>query len=121
MSEYNPTNIYIKDGFLYLDTDKGVFQVNVPHHISINEELKHKYKAVSHAHVIDENGFGLYEPRQWRPFVLLPNGLRNALQWEFDKYCYDFPDERYVGQQDYVDVNALVWKSWCKNKSTKNL
>lgn len=112
MIEYIPTKIYIKDGNLYLNTNKCTFKINVPENISVNDELAHKYKAVTPLHVIDENGFGLYQPRQWRPFVPLPDGVRNAMQWEFDKYCYEIPDERYVGQAGYVDVNALVWETW---------
>ena len=108
---YVPTKIYVKNSNLYLDTDNGTFKINVPENIPINDELKFKYKAVSRAHVIDKNGFGLYEPRQWRPFVPLPDGFRNATQWEFDKYCYENPDERYTGTPGYIDLNAVVWKS----------
>ena len=114
MVEYIPTKIYIKDGNLYLNTNKGTFKINVPENISVNDELAHKYKAVSPLHVINENGeFGLYQHQSFRPFFgVFPPELRKAEQWEFDKYCFENPDERYVGQSGYVDVNALVWETW---------
>ena len=33
MIEYIPTNIYIKNNNLYLDTNKGTFKINVPENL----------------------------------------------------------------------------------------
>ena len=62
------------------------------------------YGKVSHAHIIDALGFGLYPPRQWRPLVALPAGARAATQCEFDQYCAENFDSA-------SNMNAAVWNA----------
>ena len=62
------------------------------------------YARVSHAHVVDSDGFGVYPPRKYRPFVPLPDGTRPASQCEFDHWCAENPSGP-------SDLNAAVWNA----------
>ena len=107
---------------LYFITEvNNLVKIDYPKEYAGNfKELLKKYGMVSPYHIIDENGeFGLYQHQSFRPFFMLPPNLRKAEQWEFDKYCLNNPDDRYTNNPSYVDMNALVYKSWLNNIKNK--
>ena len=105
----------------FITEDNNLVKIDYPKEYAGNfNELLKKYGIVSPYHIIDENGdFGLYQHQSFRPFFMLPPNLRKAEQWEFDKYCLINPDDRYTNNPSYVDMNALVYKSWLNNIKNK--
>ena len=109
---YQIKDFIIDDDKIYCNIivrDKTI-TMNIPINDKVNlNELPNKYGCVTNAHIIDNQGVGIYQPRQWRPFVSLPEGVRQCEQWEFDRHCAENPDPRYT-----VDMNALVWNQFNK-------
>ena len=102
------------------DNSENMIKINYPDEYTGNfTELCKKYGKVSPYHNIDENGeFGLYQHQSFHPFFMLPPNLRKAEQWESDEYCFNKPDDRYINYPSYVDMNALVYKSWLDSVNT---
>lgn len=100
------------------------FKINHPKEFDGNFfVLMKKYGLVSQYHVVDENNeLFVYQNdldeqiASFRPFSLLPPNLRKANQWEYDKYCYYDSDTSFKNENNFVDMNALVYESFLKNK-----
>ena len=113
---YQPRRIFSQNNRLYLEIlpfnekDTEILELDTP----LGEKMTQKecilYSSPGPLHIIDEHGIGVCQQLQWRPFAL-PPGSRRPLQWEFDKWCYENPDPNQT-----LDINAIVYKSWCKNK-----
>ena len=105
---YQVSEFLVEHNKLYanlISNDKKM-KINLPIEDKVNlSSLPNKYGCVTNAHVINDQGIGIYEPRRYRPFVPLPEGFRQCKQWEFDRHCAQNPDPRYP-----IDINALVWK-----------
>ena len=111
---YQISNFSVEDNKLYVNlvSNGKLMNINLPIESGINlSSLPNNYGCVTNAHIIDNKGVGIYEPRRYRPFVSLPEGVRQCQQWEFDRHCAQNPDTRYP-----IDINALVWKEFNKIK-----
>ena len=107
---YQISEFLIENNKLYVKivSKKNIMKINLPIDSKINlSSLPNKYGCVTNAHVINDEGVGIYDPRRFRPFVPLPEGFRQCTQWEFDRHCAENPDPRYT-----IDMNALVWNQF---------
>jgi len=122
----------------HIDGDSLDVDISVPENFSGMDRvsLLKKYKQIIQRHMIDVSTgeISLYTPNEVqqiaRPYAamitqahdlenLKNSGIRKAKQWEYDRWCYNNPDERYVGQEGYIDMNALVWESWLTYKQSQ--
>ena len=110
---YNIKKFVIEKNSLYaiiILKDKSQLKMHIPVDKKIDLiELSKKYTVVSNAHIIDEHGVGTYQPRLYRPFVPLPEGIKLCKQWEFDRHWAENPDPCLT-----IDINALVWNEFNK-------
>ena len=77
---------------------------NKPIYLQLPDQSQIRYRPVHPAHIIDEKGVGIYEPRQTNPKCKLPDGMTELKQWQFDKYLYENGFAH--------DTNYAVWKAF---------
>lgn len=75
-----------------------------------SDTIPASYMRPSPEHVVNSEGVGIYQPRRWRPHCPLPAEYRECTQWEYDRFCYENPDER-EGMDCSFDRNAAVYKA----------
>tara|TARA_B100000925_G_C21834099_1_gene398478 strand:- start:13 stop:351 length:339 start_codon:yes stop_codon:yes gene_type:complete len=106
MTGYTVSKIFKEDNDIYFVIDGKNTKLELPSDVVVTDNLISQYKSPGPLHIIDDQGIGVCQSLQWRPYSL-PPGSRRPSQWEFDKYCYENPDPRYP-----LDINALVYKTY---------
>ena len=107
---YQVSSFLVDNNELYVNIFSNGKEIKMKLSIESNINLSsipNKYCCVTRAHVIDSKGVGIYEPRLYRPFLPLPEGVRQCKQWEFDLHCSKNPDPKYP-----IDINALIWETF---------
>jgi hypothetical protein len=70
------------------------------------------YRSPSASHIVDKDGIGLYEPRQFNSRIQLPLGVRACYQCEYDEWAYKVNENVDINDMHEKDVvNYQVWKA----------